>query len=84
MKATRPTEINRSDPDVNATWHHTRAEALASFRASDGARQRVWALVAKEKESGLLPQEKVELDDFLKLEHLLALAKARALAAGHG
>ncbi|MGA2661617.1 MAG: hypothetical protein ABSH34_29395 [Verrucomicrobiota bacterium] len=60
------------------------AQSLADFRASDQTRQRVWALIAKEKESDLLPEEKVELDDFLKLEHLVLLAKARALAAGHG
>lgn len=46
--------------------------------------QRVWTLIAKEKESGLLPEEKVELDDYLKLEHLVVLAKTRALAAQHG
>jgi hypothetical protein len=28
--------------------------------------------------------EKVELEDFLKLEHLVVMAKAKALAAGHG
>jgi hypothetical protein len=45
--------------------------ALAGFQASDQARERVWALIAKEKETGL------------KLEHLLVLAKAKArLAAG--
>ncbi len=59
--------------------------ALADFQASDQARERVWALIAKEKETGLLPEEKLELDDYLKLEHLLVLAKAKArLAAGHG
>ena len=58
--------------------------ALADFQASDQARQRVWALIAKEKETGLLPEEKLELDDYLKLEHLLVLAKAKArLAARH-
>jgi hypothetical protein len=53
------------------------------IRASEAARQRVWALDAREKESDLFPQEKVELEDFLKLEHLIVLAKAKALAAGH-
>jgi hypothetical protein len=58
---------------------------LVSFQASEGARQRVWELVAKEKEHGLLPEEKLELDDYLKLEHLLVLAKAKArLAASNG
>ena len=49
------------------------------FGASAG-----WALVAKEKETGLLPEQKRELDDTLKREHLLVLAKAKArLAGGH-
>ena len=57
---------------------------LEDFKASDAARQRVWDLIAKEKETGLLPEEKIELDDYLKLEHLVVLAKAKALAAKHG
>ena len=60
-------------------------QALAEFKASEPTRQRVWALIAKEKETGLLPEEKLELDDYLKLEHLLVLAKAKAqLTAQHG
>jgi hypothetical protein len=51
---------------------------LVAFEASEGARQRVWELVSKEKGHGLLPEEKLELDDYLKLEHLLVLAKAKA------
>jgi hypothetical protein len=76
--------MNVSDEIVEFLVHHIPAQALANFKASDEARQRVWNLVAKEKDSGLLPQEKVELDDFLKLEHLIVLAKAKALAGGHG
>ena len=53
-------------------------QALADFQASGPARQRVWDLLAKEKEIGLLPEEKLELEDYLKLEHLLDLAKAKA------
>ena len=60
------------------------AKSLASFQISSGARARVWSLIAKEKEAGLLPEEKVELEDYLKLEHLVVLAKAKALAAQHG
>ena len=48
---------------------------------SDDARRRVWALIEKEKEPGLLPEEKLELEDYLKLEHLLVLAKAKARLA---
>ena len=75
--------MNISDEIVDFLVHHIPAQALADFKASEQARQRVWALIAKEKESGLFPQEKVELDEFLKLEHLITLAKAGALAAGH-
>ena len=35
-------------------------------------------LVRKEKDTGLLPEETAELDDYLKLEHLMRMAKARA------
>ena len=38
-------------------------------------------MIEKEKESGLLPEEKLELDDYLKLEHLVVMAKAKALAS---
>ena len=44
----------------------------------------MWALIAREKEHGLLPEEKVELDDYLKIERLVILAKAKALVARHG
>lgn len=54
------------------------AEQLASFHASEATRQRVWQLVRKEKDRGLTPDERCELDDCEKLEHLLILAKAKA------
>jgi hypothetical protein len=61
------------------------ARILADFHPSEPARQRVWFLIQKEKETGLLPEEKLELEDYLKLEHLLVLAKARSRLAGqHG
>ena len=59
-------------------------QALADFQTSEDARRRVWTLTAKEKETGLLPEEKLDLDDYPKLAHLLVLAKAKArLAARH-
>jgi hypothetical protein len=59
------------------------AQSLANFKASEETRRRVWALIAQEKESGLLPEQKTELDDYLKFEHLVVMAKARALAGKH-
>ena len=45
----------------------------------------MWHLVEKEKEEGLTPDEKCELDDYERLEHLLILAKAKARTSGaHG
>jgi len=61
------------------------AEALASFQPSETTRKRVWGLVRKEKEEGLTPDERCELNEYEQLEHLLILAKAKArLRPGHG
>jgi len=40
--------------------------------------QRVTELITREKEGGLSPEEKAELDRFMDLEHILRMAKARA------
>ncbi len=59
-------------------------ESLLQFQPSEESRQRVHELIRKEKSEGLLPEEKAELDDYLKLEHLMRMAKARAKArSGH-
>jgi hypothetical protein len=73
--------MNVSDEILDFLVEQIPAQSLANFKPSDQARQRVWDLIAKEKESGLLPEEKLELDDFLKLEHLVLLAKAKGLAS---
>ena len=52
--------------------------SLLHFQPSEETRNRVQHLIRKEKEAGLLPEEAGELDDYLKLEHLMRLAKARA------
>jgi hypothetical protein len=51
---------------------------VADFQASPEAKARVEFLIRKEKNDGLTPEERVELDDFMHLEHLMRLAKARA------
>jgi hypothetical protein len=76
--------VNASEEILDFLVEQIPAQSLANFKASDEARQRVWSLIAREKESGLPPGEKVELDDYLKLEHLVVMAKARALAPRHG
>jgi hypothetical protein len=56
----------------------TTPEAVAHFRPSPEAQARVVELIEREKEGGLLPEEKSELDHFMELEHILRMAKAKA------
>ena len=51
---------------------------IASFEASPATKERVAFLIRKEKTDGLSPEEKAELDDYLQIEHLMRLVKARA------
>ena len=51
---------------------------VVSFRPSPEVQQRVSDLLDKERQSLLSADEKEELDDYLLLEHLMRLAKARA------
>ena len=70
--------MRASDEVVEFLAQQIPSDQLASFRASEATRSRVWQLVEKEKERGLTPEEQCELDDYEKLEHLLILAKAKA------
>jgi len=57
----------------------TTPQAVVDYRPSAEAQQRVAELIAREREGGLSPDEKAELDRFMDLEHILRMAKARAL-----
>jgi hypothetical protein len=56
----------------------TTPESLIRFQPSEEAKERVSDLMMREKTSGLTQEEKTELDQYMMLEHLLRLAKARA------
>ena len=56
----------------------TTPAALISFRPSPEARWRVSELIARRNGGAISAEEAQELDDFLELEHLLIMAKARA------
>ena len=71
--------VNVGDEILDFLVGQIPAQSLANFQLSSEGRQRVWTLIAKEKECGLLPEERVEMDDYLRLEHLVVLAKAKAL-----
>lgn len=53
-------------------------EAVVAFRPSDTARQRVAELVERSKEGGISDEDQSELEDYLQLEHIMIMAKARA------
>jgi hypothetical protein len=52
--------------------------AVTAFRPSETSRARVADLLAREKTQGLDAEETLELNDYMQLEHLMRLAKARA------
>ena len=56
----------------------TTPDSLINFQPSDVVEERVTDLIFREKMGDLSTDEKVELDHYLMLEHLLRLAKARA------
>ncbi|HEY3242228.1 MAG TPA: hypothetical protein VGM03_02665 [Phycisphaerae bacterium] len=53
-------------------------DRVAEFQASDAVRERVADLIRREKTSGLSAAETTELSEYLQLEHIMRLAKARA------
>lgn len=56
----------------------TTPESLINFQPSEVAKERVADLILREKTEGITTEEKAELDQYLMLEHLIRLAKARA------
>ncbi|HMS39045.1 MAG TPA: hypothetical protein PKE69_02380 [Pyrinomonadaceae bacterium] len=53
------------------------AKVLA-FKPSEAAKQRVSELIEREKNEGLSAEETSELDYYMKLEHLMRMAKIKA------
>ena len=63
----------------------TTPNAIAEYRPSAEAQQRVADLIELEKDARLSVEEKAERDHFMELEHILRMAKAKArqmLASG--
>ncbi len=51
---------------------------VVSFRPSENAQARVADLIEQEKTQGLSQDERRELDQYMQLEHVMRLAKAKA------
>jgi hypothetical protein len=54
-------------------------QQVLAIRPSDGMQARISDLLLRSKATGLSRDEEAELDRYLNLEHLVRLAKARAL-----
>ncbi|MFB2838757.1 hypothetical protein [Floridanema evergladense] len=54
------------------------SQSLIDFQVSETVKERVSDLIWREKNEGISSEEKLELDSYFMLEHLLRLAKARA------
>ena len=54
------------------------SRSVADFCASSETKERVAELIKREKNSTLSDEERVELDHFLEVEHIMRLAKAKA------
>ncbi|HEY7388946.1 MAG TPA: hypothetical protein VH640_10595 [Bryobacteraceae bacterium] len=53
-------------------------EKVIAFHPSESSQQRVGELVERSKEGSLSREDQSELEDYLQLEHLMIMAKARA------
>ena len=58
----------------------TTPSRLIAFQPSEEVEARVADLIHREKTTGLSSEESSELNQYLQLEHLMRLAKARARA----
>lgn len=56
----------------------TTPEAVVAFRPSELVQQRVAELVQRSKDGRISAEDQSELEDYLQLEHVMIMAKARA------
>lgn len=63
---------------VDFVAHGSTVEQVAGFRPSSEAMKRVAELLERQRESKLTDEENSELDSYVRLEHILGLAKAKA------
>jgi hypothetical protein len=56
----------------------TTPEAIVAFHPSEDVQRRVAALVERSEDGTISAEERSELEDYLQLEHIMIMAKARA------
>lgn len=70
--------IHAYDEIIDFIAAGTTPDSVAHFEPSQKTKDYVAGLIHKEKTIGLTPDESAELAQFMALEHLMRLAKARA------
>lgn len=53
-------------------------EDIAAYRLPDDLQARAHLLLDKNREGGLSAEERAEMEEFLQIEHLMTLVKAKA------
>jgi len=61
----------------------TTPESVVAFRPSESAQRRVAELIERAREGTISAEDESELEDYLQLEHLMIMAKARARQHTH-
>jgi hypothetical protein len=56
----------------------TTPETVVAFHPSDGVQRRIAELVQRSNEGSISAEDQSELEDYLQLEHIMIMAKARA------
>jgi hypothetical protein len=56
----------------------TTPERVVAFRPSEIVKQRLIALIERSNDGSISTEEQSELEDYLQLEHIMIMAKARA------
>ncbi len=70
--------IHAYDEIIDFIAAGTTPDAVVRFEPSQSTKDLVADLIHKEKTTGLTPEESSELEQFMNLEHIMRLAKARA------
>lgn len=77
MKGTKPYE-----EIIDFIAAGTTPETVIAFRPSLAVQQRVAELIERSKAGSISADDKSELEDYLQLEHIMIMAKARARQHG--
>ena len=79
FNATEQTNFEWADEVLEFLASLPEPEDILKFRPSDRLQTRISQLLEKNRNTGLSPNEEIEWEHYQYLEHLVRIAKARAL-----